>query len=259
MAATAVIGLSTGKRLLSSSVYYSDYAEKFCSSSDIGFTHHQVTSSKNVISAKKSNYSSNFLSNRDIKSIKAIKEHVDTASIPSNLEPWFQSSKNLEVEISDFDCSVDALLLLQKSMLEKQWNLSPEETLMTPSTREKSCKNIQVTGSGISARRRRLDTRRRALNQRSPHIELNTRKKQVSVISPKLLQNHMRGYVKGVINEDLLTHTEVVNLSKKIKIGLHIGDRKSRYVTVSSNLSFYPREHKMGGTVTDCISILIQL
>ncbi|KAL1813603.1 hypothetical protein DCAR_0625966 [Daucus carota subsp. sativus] len=246
MAATAVIGLSAGKRLLSSSVYYSDYAEKFCSSSDIGFPHHQVTSSKNVISAKKSSYSSNFLSKRDNRSVKALKEHVDTASIPSDLEPWFQSSKNLEVEISDFDCSVDALLLLQKSMLEKQWNLSPEETLRTPTTREKNRKKIQVTGSGISARRRRIDTRRRALNQRSPQIELNTRKQQASVISPKLLQNHMRGYLKGALREELLSHTEVIHLSKKIRTGLHIEDRKSR---LEERLGYEPSEEQLSASL----------
>lgn len=247
MAATAaVIGLSSGKRLLSSSVYYSDLAEKLCSSSDLGYAHHQVTSSKNVISAKKSNYSSNFLWSRDTKSIKALKDHVDTASIPSNLDPWPQSSNHLEEEIYNSDFSVDALLLLQKSMLEKQWNLSAEETLTTPISREIATKKVQVTGSGISARRRRIDTRRRVLSQRSPHIQLNARKHQISVISPKLLQNHLKGYVKGVLSDELLTHSEVVQLSEKIKTGLHIEDRKSRLV---ERLGCEPSEEQLSASL----------
>lgn len=228
MATTAVIGLSAGKRLLSSTFYYSDLAEKLSSSSDLGFSHHQVTSSKNVINAKRSsNYSPNFLSSRDAQSIKAVKEHVDTASSPSNVEPWIQSSNHLEDEIDNPEFSVDALLLLQKSMLEKQWNLTTEETLIASTSRE-TRKKMQVTGSGTSARRRRIDTRRRVVNQRSYHMQLSTNKQQASVISPNLLQNHLKSYVKGVISEELLTHTEVVQLSKIIKTGLHIEDRKAR-------------------------------
>lgn len=221
MATTAVIGLSAGNRLLSSS-YYSDLTEKLSSSCDFGFTHHQVTCSRNVINAKKSNYNPNFLSSRQTQSIKALKEHVDTASIPSKVEPWLPSSNHLEVETSNPDFSVDALLLLQKSILEKQWNLSTEETLICTTSREKT---VQVTGSGISARRRRIDNRKRVANRRSSHIQL---KQQISVIIPKLRHDHLKGYVKGVISEQLLTHAEVVQLSKKIKTGLQIDDRKSR-------------------------------
>ncbi|KAK2997071.1 hypothetical protein RJ639_025203, partial [Escallonia herrerae] len=225
MATTAVIGLSAGKRLLSSTFYYSDLTDKLSCSNDLGFAHHQVAPTKNVINAKKPpNYSPSFISNSDTHPIKALKEHVDTASDPSTTEPRPQRFN----ESSDPEFPVEALLLLQKSMLEKQWNLSAEQTILFSTQREKPCKKLQVTCSGISARRRRIDTRKRIANQRSSTLHLSTSKHLRSIISPELVQNRLKGYVKGVVSEELLTHSEVVQLSKKIKVGLHIEERRSR-------------------------------
>ncbi|CAB4271786.1 unnamed protein product [Prunus armeniaca] len=56
----------------------------------------------------------------------------------------------------------------------------------------------------------------------------STNKPLRAIVSPELLQNRVKGYVKGVLSEDLLTHTEVVRLSKKIKVGLSVEDHKSR-------------------------------
>lgn len=50
-----------------------------------------------------------------------------------------------------------------------------------------------------------------------------------AVVSPELLQNRLKGYVKGVISDGLLTHAEVIRLSKKIKSGLSLDKQKSRY------------------------------
>ncbi|TKY67914.1 RNA polymerase sigma factor sigA [Spatholobus suberectus] len=141
MATAAVIGLSGGKRLLSSSYHYSDIIEKLSSGSDFASTHYQIAPTKSVIVAKKSsNYTPTFpASNRQNQSIKALKEHVDGA--PTIADPWFQSynSNDLEVQSSEMGYSVEALLLLQKSMLEKQWNLSFEREVLTEhSSKEKT-------------------------------------------------------------------------------------------------------------------------
>lgn len=231
MATTAVIGLSSGNRLLSSSFCYSDFVEKLPYVNDHGLGQYQVTSTKNVIIAKKSsNYSPSFPSNRPAQSIKAVKEHMDTASAPSTEEQWFQKSNHIEEEeeSSNLEYSVEALLLLQKSMLEKQWNLSFEQTVVTDAPRGKTHKKIPVTCSGISARQRRMNTRRKNLCSNSSMLPPSTSKQTRSAISPELLMNRSKGYVKGVLSDELLTHAQVVRLSKKIKTGLSVEEHKSR-------------------------------
>lgn len=224
MATAAVVGLSTGKRLLlGSTFYHSDLLSEKLACPD---SHSQ----KAVITAKKS---SNFISNRRTspQSVKALKEHVvDT------LEPWLVHGSSLLGEeepsdSSDTDYLVDAVLLLQKSMLEKQWNLSPQKAV---NPKERARKKIQVTRSGTSARCRRIDSRKKVLGRKisNSHVS-NTRKQWRSIISPELLQKSFKGYVKGIISEELLTHAEVVHLSQKIKAGLMLEERKSRYSTSS--------------------------
>lgn len=230
MATAAVIGLSTGKRFLSSSFYYSDISDKFSNVNDHGLAHYQFASMKNVIvSRKSSKYSPSFpFSNQQEQSIRALKEHVDTASDPSTTQPWFQESNDLEEETSQLGYSVEALLLLQKSMLEKQWNLSFEGKVLPDLPREKSNKKTPITCSGVSARQRRMTAKKRTSCKSSCIIQPSTAKHVRAIISPELLQNRLKGYVKGVISEELLTHSEVVWLSKKIKIGLSLEQQKSR-------------------------------
>lgn len=229
MATTAVIGLSPGKRLLSSSSYYSDLTEKLSNVNDHGVTH-QIASKKNVIVAKQlSNYGSSFpSSNQNTHSIRALKEHVDIASGPSAAATWFRTFNDLEDESSDLDYSVEALLLLQKSMLEKQWNLSSERMVSSDSPSKKSRKKIPITCSGVSARHRRMNARRKNLSQSKLMMQTSSFNQLRSVISPELLQNRLKGYVKGVVCEELLTHTEVVHLSRIIKVGLSLEEHKSR-------------------------------
>ncbi|KAK9271808.1 hypothetical protein L1049_002173 [Liquidambar formosana] len=253
MATAAVIGLSAGKRLLTSSLYHSDLiTDKLSSSSYVSdhlglIQHHHLAtaSAKNaIINAKKSsNYSPpSFPSNRHY-SIKALKEHcVDntSAAVPSSTTEtetetkpsWFQRSNHYhldEEETFDVEYSVEALLLLQKSMLEKQWNLSFEQATNAPSGRGRTHNKIPITCSGISARHRRMSTRRKNHFQNSPMVRTNTSKQLTSIVSPELLlHNRLKGYVKGVISEELLTHAEVVRLSNKIKTGLSLEEHKSR-------------------------------
>ncbi|XP_020214981.1 RNA polymerase sigma factor sigA isoform X2 [Cajanus cajan] len=232
MATAAVIGLSGGKRLLSSSYHYSDIIEKLSCGSDFGSTHYQIAPTKSVIVSKKSsNYTSTFpASNRQNESIKALKEHVDGA--PTTADPWFHScnSNELEVESSEMGYSVEALLLLQKSMLEKQWNLSFEREVLTEhSSKEKNCRKVAVTCSGVSARQRRMNLKRKtAVKTGSSMVQPCGAVQLKSKISPELLQNRLKGYVKGVVSEELLSHAEVVNLSEKIKVGLSLDEHKSR-------------------------------
>ncbi|XP_022719913.1 RNA polymerase sigma factor sigA-like [Durio zibethinus] len=229
MATAAVIGLSTGKRLLSSSFSYSDIIEKHSYASDYGSSQYQTSYTKSLIVAKKSSNCSQSLpsSNRPTQSIKAFKEHVDTTSGISTAEPWFRGSNDLEEENHDLDYSVEALLLLQKSMLEKQWTLSFERTVFTESPCRKTYKKIPVTCSGVSARQRRFNTKRKILNQNKSMIQPNAKQLR-SLISPELLQSRLKGYVKGVVSEDLLSHAEVVRLSKKIKAGLSLEKQRLR-------------------------------
>ncbi len=236
MATAAVIGLSAGKRLLSSSSYYSDLTEKLPYVNDHALANYQITSTKKVISAKKSsNFSPSFTSSdRQTQSIKAVKEHVDITSSPSTAEPWIQRPKDLEEESSDLDYSVEALLLLQKSMLEKQWTLSFEGTVLTDSPRGRILKKLPVTCSGVSARQRRMTTRKKLLNKNGNMMQPCISKQLRSMISPGLLQNRSKGYLKGVISEDLLSHADVVCLSKKIKTGLSLEEQKLRWLHLLS-------------------------
>lgn len=235
MATAAVLGLSAGKRLLSSSFYYSDISEKLA----YGAADHPVASVKSVITAKKSsNFSASYLSNRQSHSqINALKEHVDNASTVRPLLPC----PNHTDEADDLhpDYSVEVLLLLQKSMLEKQWNLSAENGTMTSVTpRGENSKKLQVAFSGTSARRRRIESRRQLLSKKGcVRQQFNVSRKLRSIVSPELLQNRFKGYVKGVISEELLSHAEVVQLSSIIKEGLCLEEQKERYSVIF--LSFF--------------------
>jgi len=228
MASAAVIGLSGGKRLLSSSYHYSDIIEKLSYGSDFGSTQYQIVSTKSVIVAKKSsNCTPTFpASNRQNQSIKALKEHVDDAGAATVADPWFQSfsSSDLEVESSEMGYSVEALLLLQKSMLEKQWSLSFEREVLTErSSKSKIRRKVAaVTCSGVSARQRRMNAKRKTVVKTGGAVQLKSK------ISPEPLQNRLKGYVKGVVSEELLSHAEVVILSEKIKVGLSLEEHKSR-------------------------------
>ncbi|KAI7754401.1 hypothetical protein M8C21_024473 [Ambrosia artemisiifolia] len=245
MATNAVIGLRAGERLLTSSSYYSDVNEKLSSSSELGFV---AVPTKNVIAAKKStNYRHGFIPkrhNQDTHYIRALK--VNTASGFSSIDQWVHGFEHLVHEDANQEFSVEALLSLQKSLLEKQWNLSTEATLTKVKPSEKSSKKIYVNGSGKSARRRRIDAQRKIPNRRLSSNEVGVKKQLKFVISPELLQNRASGYVKGITSDTLLTHAEVVILSKKIKIGQRLEERKSR---LKESLGSEPSEVQLAASL----------
>lgn len=228
MATAAVIGLSTGKRLLSTSFYPSDLAEKLLGVPDHASMQFSAALTKNTIAAKKSsNFGTNIPSNQHSQAIKTLKEQVDTSAL-STADFWFQRPDLLEDGGSDLEYSLEILLLLQKSMLEKQWKL-PFEHIKTVDDPRESCKKTEVIRSGISARKRRTIIRRACFNQSAymePLNRGNEGKELRFTVSPELLQTHVRGYVKGTISENLLSHAEVVHLSRKIRAGLSLEEQR---------------------------------
>ncbi|KAL9994420.1 putative RNA polymerase sigma-70 region 3, RNA polymerase sigma-70 region 2 [Helianthus debilis subsp. tardiflorus] len=232
MATNAVVGLRAGERLLGSSSYYSEVSEKLSCSSNIGFIFVPTTSS--IISKKSTNYSHSLVNKRDTHPTRAVKEHVDTAVDSSTTDQWAHRFDYLDEEVSEHEFPVDALLLLHKSLLEKQWTLTTEETITT----EKKTKKV-VTGSGVSARRRRLNAQNKTL---AKNCQDSGNKQLRSIISPELLQSYQKAYLKGVKNEALLTHSEVVALSEKIKIGLQLEEEKS---SLKERLGTEPSEKQL--------------
>ncbi|KAM7280262.1 hypothetical protein ACFE04_007396 [Oxalis oulophora] len=223
MAIPGVIGLSSGKRFWSSSFYYSDITDKFLYTINYyGTPLTQFCTTKNIVSAKKTNYNSGGFpsSNREhAHSVKALKEHVDT---PFN-QFFHENSYELEEDTSLLDFSVDALLLLQKSLLEKQWNLTFEGAMLSNSHLNQ--KKTSVTCSGVSARQRRINNRKKIAGHNKITLRNGISKQLNTIIS---LQNHTKGYVKGTVSDQLLTHAEVVHLSRIVKAGLSLEEHKSR-------------------------------
>ncbi|GMI94250.1 RNApolymerase sigma subunit 2, sigma factor A, RNA POLYMERASE SIGMA SUBUNIT 1 [Hibiscus trionum] len=253
MATAAVIGLTPGNRLLSSSFSYS---EKLSYAADYGGSSYYPTApTKSVIVSKKSSNCGRSLpsSDRHTRSIKALKEHVDTASIVSTADPWIRESDDFEDESYHLDYSVQALLLLQKSMLEKQWTLSFESTMS-----RKPYEKVPVTCSGVSARRRRINTRRKILSQNKSMMQPDAKQLR-SLISPELIRSRLKGYVKGVVSGELLSHAEVVQLSKKIQAGLNLEDHRFR---LKERLGCEPSDELLATSLkisrTELRSILIE-
>ena len=203
--------------------------------------------------------------------MKALKEHIEESAAD------FSSSSEME------DYLVEAFLLLQKSMLEKQWNLSfygtvteeeeeeeddmekkkkkkqkkkrdvissgkqwnlsfygtvteeeeEEEEDDMEKKKKKKTKKREVISSGISARQRRkmmMMMKRSRSNRKRVIINEKIKREFMGT------ENRFKGYVKGIVSEELLTHAQVVHLSNKIQAGLFLEDHKSRYFFF---LSFY--------------------
>ncbi|GJR81136.1 RNA polymerase sigma factor sigA [Tanacetum coccineum] len=233
MATNAVVGLTAGKRLLHSSSYYSEVNEKLSCSNNLGFIF--VPATNIIVSKKTSKYSPSLVNSRDTQPIRAVKEHVDTTIDHPSTDHWVQT-------FDYFDEDVDALLLLHKSLLEKQWTLSTEEITTT----EKTSQKVHVTGSGISARRRRIIAQNKKPTVNSSASKSAGSKQLRSIISQELLQNCQKGYLKGVKNDALLTHAEVVALSDKIKIGLQLEEERSR---LKERLGSEPTEKQLAAAL----------
>lgn len=241
MATAAVIGLSAGKRILSTSFYSSDLVDKLFPIPDYGSTQFLATSSKSVIVAKRSpHFGPNVSADRHTQPVKALKEHVDTI-VPPTSNTWFERSDLLEEDDPDLESSLEVFIMLQKSMLEKQWNLSFNQ-MRTGVAPGENCQKIEVISSGVSARKRRTSIRRKFSNHNSFMGMLDEGKQLRSTVSPELLQTRIRGYVRGTVSEDLLTHAEVVHLSKKIKTGLSLEEHKQK---LKEKMGFEPSDKQL--------------
>lgn len=236
MATAAVVGISAGKRLLSSSFYYSDLTEKLSYTGE-----HQLAPTKNLIVAKKT---ASF--NHRGSSVKALKECIDGATISPASEPWIPRSSPSEEEPLDPETPLEALLLLQKSMLEKQLELSFERTGLYDIPRENTSKKSHVTSSGIPARVRRINARKRIHGKKISTKESNREKSPVATVSPDLLQNRSIGYVRGMTSDVLLTHAQVVSLSRKIEAGLSLEEHKSR---LKEKLGYEPSDEQLANSL----------
>ena len=132
--------------------------------------------------------------------------------------------------------SLESIILLQRSMLEKQWQLPFEDDDHTEeddgSTRRTSSV-VVVARSGVSARQRRMSSRRRGRSKNgggaaAAHLS----------ISPELLQSRNRIYLRGTVSKELLTHKQVVHLSKKIKDGIWLQQQRSKYAQLHEQSNF---------------------
>ncbi|RWW11009.1 hypothetical protein GW17_00025412 [Ensete ventricosum] len=212
MATSAVVGLSTGKRLLTSSFCPTDLAEKLFPIVEQTTLPFPAASTKSVVVAQKSSqFRPNAPPTRHIPIIKALKEHVHTLA-PSP---------------SDLESSLEALILLQKSMLEKQWEL-PFTQMTTVAAPGNGCRVPGIARSVISARERRMIERRKCFGHRDTMAPASRVRQLRSSVSPELLKPDASGYVRGTVGERLLTHEEVINLSKKIRAGMRVEEHRSR-------------------------------
>ncbi|XP_020244786.1 RNA polymerase sigma factor sigA [Asparagus officinalis] len=240
MATAAVIGLNAGKRILSSTFYSSEFT--FI---DHGSPQFSAPTSKSIIIARRSSHPNTSVpSERHSVSIKAVKEHTDTIS-PIATDDWSDLIEEEEDGDSDIKSSLEVFLLLQKSMLEKQWKLSFNQ-MSTATAPGETCRKTEVIRSGISARKRRTSTRTKSINQ-SSYVGIMEEGKQLrAAVSPELLQAKLTGYVRGTVSEDLLTHSEVVHLSKKIKAGLSLEDHRAK---MKGKLGFEPSDKQLASSL----------
>lgn len=245
MAAAAVMGLSVGKRLLSTSFYPSDLADKMLPAFDHSSTQISSVSTKSSSIVVKNNFGPHIPPDRNMHAIKALKENVDVdISVHMNTDTRVPRTDHMEDESYHLDeSSLEVLILLQKSMLEKQWKLSCDQmrTIAAPS---ETCKNKKevVACSGVSARQRRIKNRRNNNNQSACAVPLEEGRSLRSVVSSELLQARPRGYVRGTVSQDLLTHAEVVQLSKKIKVGISLEEHRSK---LEKKLGYEPSEKQL--------------
>lgn len=246
MATAAVVGLNSGKKMLRTSFYSLDLNEKLF---PITPSDHSPKSLLVVSVKKPANFGPNYQSKRDIQAIRALKEHVDVFSFSSPVSSFSSKSNLMEEEDQqqqgeeggeeddegeeDFDVesSLETLILLQKAMLEMQWNLSFNNQALqmeTPSKIQK--KKTDIVRSGLSARERRSNnTRRQCLNPESGVHHLSLSSSRQNIVSQELLQTRLKGYIRGTTSrKDILSHSEVIHLSKKIKVGLSLEDRRKR-------------------------------
>ncbi|CAN1765517.1 RNA polymerase sigma factor sigA [Linum perenne] len=221
MSTAAVIGLTPGKRLLNSSFFYcSDPPEKLYNANtehgSSSSAHSQFSSTRSFMVARSSASSSSSSSNygHGYKPSKPSTHSTTSTWIDFEYEGGDDEEEGEEEE--SFDLDMEALVLLQKSLLEKQWNISFETTDDKKRGVKKKKEEVTVASSGVSARQRRINRKREGAAKAG--------------FTPELMNKRLgRGYMNGgSVSEEYLTHAEVVHLSSIIKAGLVLEERQSR-------------------------------
>ncbi|KAL6001799.1 hypothetical protein ACLOJK_041777 [Asimina triloba] len=225
MVTSALTQLSTGRRLFMSSSFssFNSYDRAF-SGHDLEVVQFSTSSIKCSVSAQMSTDFRSFPHDRGSQSTRALEEHVD-ASTSSTSGSRHQRSNLLEkCKSSDPKSSKGATILLQKSMLEKQWTFAfePTELMATP---DGGHKKIKIIRSGMSARQRRTKPSANKCFSKNSMASASRWKcpSYATGIDPA---SHSTGYMNRNISKDLLSHSEVEQLLENIKAGLSLEEQK---------------------------------
>ncbi|KAK3122812.1 hypothetical protein QOZ80_8AG0618650 [Eleusine coracana subsp. coracana] len=241
-ATPAVIGLSAGNRLLTTSFDLAPPdAAQFPS---LQFA--QAAPKLTVVVAHRSPSSSSSsphvgacpAGHARAHAVRALRNHSAPALAPPPLSPTAADHHHSAASAAaEFESSLEAIVLLQRSMLEKQWELPFEDDMMMgffaddyddhgvvveeeESHQLNKAASVVVARSGVSARQRRMSGRRRGGG--------GQRRSSVVTVSPELMQTRNRIYLRGTVSKELLTHKQVVQLSKKIKDGIWLQHQRSK-------------------------------
>ena len=237
-ATPAVIGLSAGNRLLSTSFgppndLLSDKVNSHmaCATGDShGCTSLQFappTAPKLTVAANRLKLSPHGRA----QVMRALRQSAPAAALAPPPPP-----RSTAMEPTHDEFSLEAIILLQRSMLEKQWQLPFEDddhTEEDDGSTSRTSSVVVVARSGVSARQRRMSGRRRGRSKNgggaaAAHLS----------ISPELLQSRNRIYLRGTVSKELLTHKQVVHLSKKIKDGIWLQQQRSKYAQLHEQSNF---------------------
>lgn len=232
-ATPAVIGLSAGNRLLTTSFGPSDLAPPDAQYPPLQFAPAAAPKLTVVVAHRaSSSSSSSSVGHARAHAVRALRNHSAPALAPP---PPPAPAADPVSAAAEFESSLEAIVLLQRSMLEKQWELPfdmddmmgffaddddgdivVEEDDEERTRRRQS--SVVVARSGVSARQRRMSGRRRV-----------GRKGSAVSVSPELMQTRRsRIYLRGTVSKELLTHKQVVQLSKKIKDGIWLQHQRSK-------------------------------
>ncbi|PWZ25537.1 hypothetical protein Zm00014a_003066 [Zea mays] len=224
-ATPAVIGLSAGHRLLATSFGSPDLASPDAHSSlqfaaaapKLTVVAHRAPASSSSSSPPNVGRGSSAAGHARARAIRALRNHSAPA-LATPPPPPLPADPTPDLD-SELESSLEAIVLLQRSMLEKQWELPFEDDIIsTDDEQDERVRKATVVAarSGVSARQRRMSGRRRGAGRKSV------------AISPELMQSRNRIYLRGTVSKDLLTHKQVIQLSRKIKDGIWLQHQRSK-------------------------------
>ncbi|KAG0457587.1 hypothetical protein HPP92_022744 [Vanilla planifolia] len=170
--------------------------------------------------------------------------HADTSapSTPSNVNERSNTSEDKE---GDIESSLEVLILLKKSMLEKQWELSFNHVKTTTCPEENS-RVVEVSRSGVSARQRRANAKRKIHDNDASKIYMDKHKQHSFVVNRELPYTSITSNARGTPRDALLSHSEVVHLSRKIRIGISIEEHR---IKLKERLGFEPSDKQLASSM----------